>query len=121
MCLAALALIVLGLPLAAVAQETGRLWRIGLLSAYSVEVDKPNRAALLDGLRKLGYAEGRNVVIEQRHADGRPERFPALAVELVQSKVDIFVFHGFPEAILRVSVHRERLDRSIVNTEIGAS
>jgi putative ABC transport system substrate-binding protein len=92
-------LVVLALPLAADAQAPGHVWRIGLLSAYSVERDQRYRAALLDGLRDLQYVEGPKIVVEQRHADGRPEKFPALAAELVRSKIDIFVVHGFEQAV----------------------
>src|SRR5262249_20408153 len=58
----------LAAPLAAEAQEAGKVWRIGLLSADSIELDKPYRAAFQEGLRELQYVEGRNVVIEQRYA-----------------------------------------------------
>ena len=86
-------------PVGVEAQEITKVWRIGLLSAYSVERDKDYRAALLSGLRELQYVEGRTVVIDQRYADGRPERFPELAAELVRSKIDVFVVHGFAQAI----------------------
>jgi len=89
----------LAAPLAAEAQEAGKVWRIGLLSADSIELDKPYRAAFQEGLRELQYVEGRNVVIEQRHADGRREQFPALAAELVRAKADVLVVHGYLEAV----------------------
>jgi putative ABC transport system substrate-binding protein len=97
--LASTGAVLLAAPLAANAQEAGKVWRIGLLSADSIELDKPYRAAFQEGLRELQYVEGRNVVIEQRHADGRREQFPALAAELVRSKIDVLVVHGFPEAV----------------------
>ncbi len=71
-------------PLAAEAQEAGKVWQIGFLSPYSTDQDKSRRAAFQQGLRDLGYVEGKNLVIEQRHADGRFERLPVLAAELVR-------------------------------------
>jgi putative ABC transport system substrate-binding protein len=60
-------------------------------------------AATLDGfrrgLRELGYLEGKNFVIEYRSADGRDERFPSLAAELVRLKVDLIVTRGTPAAL----------------------
>ena len=83
----------LAAPLAAEAQSAGRIWRIGYLSLVSGELEqyKPWLAAFRDGLRELGYVEGKNVIIEQRYAAGQIERLPALAAELVRLKVDILV------------------------------
>ena len=83
-------------PLAAEAQERGKTWRIGFLSPYSADFDKTWRAAFKLGLRNLGHVEGRNIVIHERHAQGRLERFPELAAELVRLKLDVFVVHGAP-------------------------
>jgi putative ABC transport system substrate-binding protein len=89
--IAALLLLVVA-PLASGAPPTGRVWRIGFLSLSSdVEPYQRWHAAFRDGLRKLGYVEGDNVVIEQRYAAGRVERLPALAAELVRLKVDVLV------------------------------
>jgi putative tryptophan/tyrosine transport system substrate-binding protein len=75
------------------AQQAGKIWRIGYLSLVSGELEqyKPWVAAFRDGLRKLGYVEGENVIIEQRYAAGQVGRLPALAAELVRLKVDILV------------------------------
>jgi putative tryptophan/tyrosine transport system substrate-binding protein len=80
-------------PRASGAQQTGKIWRIGYLSLVSGELEqyKPWVAAFRDGLRKLGYVEGENVIIEQRYAAGQVGRLPALAAELVRLKVDILV------------------------------
>jgi putative ABC transport system substrate-binding protein len=85
-------------PLAAEAQQAAKVARIGYLTidlAASVHL----RDALLQGLRDLGYVEGRNVVIEYRDAGGKPERLPALAAELVALKVDVIVAGGTPHAL----------------------
>ena len=74
-------------PLAAKAQEAGKVARIGMLVSSS----SPFVEAFKQGLRELGYVEGRNIVIEYRSTDGRDERLPGLAAELVRLKVDIIV------------------------------
>src|SRR5262249_2342121 len=89
-----LALLALGTaPLAAEAQQAAKVARIGYLSA-SLASSPPLRDAFLQGLRDLGYVEGRNVVIEYRDAEGKRERLPALAAELVALKVDVIFVGG---------------------------
>src|SRR5215207_7796007 len=83
-------------PLATVAQQVGRFFRIGILEAIPAERNAANLAALRRGLRDLGYIEGQNLVFEYRSADGRAERFPDLASELVRLKVDLIVARGTP-------------------------
>ena len=78
-------------PLAARSQQGGRVWRIGLLSGASREGASPNYDAFLHGMRELGYAEGRDFILEARFAGGRYEGFPELAAELVRLKVDVLV------------------------------
>src|SRR5262245_42276051 len=78
-------------PVAARAQQGGKVWRIGLLSGASREGASPNYGAFLQGMRELGYAEGRDFILEARFAGGRYERFPELAAELVHLKVDVLV------------------------------
>src|SRR2546427_11099593 len=80
-------------PLVAEAQPAEKLARIGYLSLVSA-ADTPK--ALLQGLRELGYVEGQNLVIEYRYAEGKAERLPDLAAELVSLKVDIIVAGGTP-------------------------
>jgi putative tryptophan/tyrosine transport system substrate-binding protein len=77
-------------------QPTGKIPRIGFLSRELHPSDsraaEPRRLeAFRQGLRELGYIEGKNLMVEYRYADGRPERLPALAEELVRLKVDIIV------------------------------
>jgi putative ABC transport system substrate-binding protein len=83
-----LGLAVVVVALAAEAQETGRIARIGMLASSPSD---PFVEAFRQGLRELGYVEGRNIIIEYRWAEGRNERLPGLAADLVRLKVDIIV------------------------------
>jgi ABC-type uncharacterized transport system substrate-binding protein len=94
-----LALGLLAAPLAAEAQQAAKIARIGYLS-INLAANPHLREAFLQGLRDLGYVEGRDVVIEDRSAEGKLERFPALAAELVALKVDVIVTAGGPPAAL---------------------
>jgi putative ABC transport system substrate-binding protein len=85
-------------PLAARAQQLGKIYRIGILEPIPATQNAANLDALRKGLRDLGYIEGRNLIIEYRSADGRAERFPDLASELVRLKVDLIVTRGTPAA-----------------------
>src|SRR5713101_4739305 len=78
-------------PLAAQAQpQTGKVWRLGVLtSLYPPDADPPQ--AFRQGLRTLGYVEGQNLVIEWRYAQGRDDRLPGLAAQLVRLNVDLIV------------------------------
>ena len=76
-------------PVALDAQPAAKIARVGWLAR--AEVNIATRDAFLEGLRDLGYIEGRNVVIEYRDAAGKLERLPALAAELVAAKVDVIV------------------------------
>src|SRR5438445_13748268 len=88
----------LAAPLAAEAQPATNVPRIGYLG-NSLDGRPHLREAFLQGLRDLGYVEGRNLVIEHRDAEGQVERLPALAAELVALKVDVIVTaHGTPVA-----------------------
>jgi putative tryptophan/tyrosine transport system substrate-binding protein len=78
------------LPLAAMAQPAAKVHRIGVLG----HVDLPPWEGLRQGLRELGYIDGRNVTIEWRWSGGFMERLPALATELVDQKVDVIVTSG---------------------------
>ncbi|MGH6961140.1 MAG: ABC transporter substrate binding protein, partial [Dongiaceae bacterium] len=83
-------------PWAAAAQPPGKLHRIGWLSSAPPTAPElwPLWPALVDGLRELGWVEGKDYVFERRFTEGRSERFAALAAELVQAKVDIIVSVG---------------------------
>jgi putative ABC transport system substrate-binding protein len=84
----------LAAPRAAGAQQTGKIWRIGLLDYASDPASSSRWKALRDRLRELGYVEGQNVVFESRWSDGQRGRLPGLATELVNAKVDIIVTAG---------------------------
>jgi putative ABC transport system substrate-binding protein len=85
-------------PLATRAQQGAKIYRIGILEWIPANKNAANLEGLRKGLRDLGYVEGRNLVIEYRSADGRAERFPDLAAELVRLKVDLIVTRGTPAA-----------------------
>jgi len=97
---AILALLSLGaLPIGVLGQSRGKLHRIGVLETQSASLNAANLNALKEGLRVLGYEQGKNVAIEYRSAEGRGERFPALAAELIRLPVDVIVTRGTPAAI----------------------
>ena len=80
------------------AQPAGKVVRIGYLGTGSGSRGAPTVQAFREGLRELGWVEGRDVVIEYRWADGRFERLPELAAELVRLKVDVLVASPTPAA-----------------------
>src|SRR6202795_1931383 len=89
-----LALLALGAaPFAADAQQPAKIAQIGFL-ASNLASTPHLREAFLQGLRDLGYVEGRNLAIEYREAEGKADRLPALAAELVSLKVDVIVASG---------------------------
>ena len=84
----------LALPFAALAQQATRMARVGVLLFSTPESDR-NLPAFREGLRQLGYVEGRNIVLEYRFAESKAERLPALAAELVKLQPNvIFVLGG---------------------------
>jgi len=76
------------------AQQTTKVHRVGFLTANDFSALAARIEALRQGLRELGYVEAKNIVIEYRYAEGKPDRLPALAAELVRLKVDIIVSAG---------------------------
>jgi putative ABC transport system substrate-binding protein len=92
--MAASTIAILTAPLAAEGQQAGKAWRIGLLSSASSSAGANRLLALKQGLHALGYVEGRNLTIEYRWAEGRDDRLPALAADLVRLKVDMIVTQG---------------------------
>ncbi len=85
-------------PVAAEAQQAAKVARIGYL-VLNLAAAPHVTEAFRQGLRDLGYVEGRNLVIEYRDAEGKRERLPLLAAELVALKVDVIVAAGEPHAL----------------------
>jgi putative ABC transport system substrate-binding protein len=83
----------LAAPLAVEAQPAPKVARLGV-QLFSTPAAEPNVPALLAGLRDLGYVEGRNIVLEYRGAEGRPERVGGLAHQIVALKPDLIVVLG---------------------------
>jgi putative tryptophan/tyrosine transport system substrate-binding protein len=83
-------------PLAARAQQAGKLPTIGFLGASTASVQSQQVTAFVQRLRELGWIDGRTVAIEYRWAEGRNERFAEIAAEFVRKNVDIIVTGGLP-------------------------
>lgn len=99
--LTTLTVVVCARQLTARAQLPAKVIRIGILGTYSSAVPEvaPLWDAFADGLRELGYVEGKNITFERRFMEGRPERLPALAGELVRLNVDVIVAGGQPPPV----------------------
>jgi putative ABC transport system substrate-binding protein len=93
------AVCILAAPLAAYAQPTGKVYRMGYLYSGSATSSPRAPEALRAELRELGWVEGRNIVIDYRFAEGRFDRLPDLAAELVRLKVDVIVAWPTPPAV----------------------
>ena len=83
-------------PLTVDAQQARKVYRIGMLETRSAALNAANVDAFREGLRELGYRDGQNIEIVYRSSDGRNDRFPGLARELVNLKVDVIVARGTP-------------------------
>jgi putative ABC transport system substrate-binding protein len=86
-------------PACAWAQSSGKQRRIGFLGNSTAALEANLIGPFRDGLRALGYEEGRNIDIEYRWAEGKYERLPALASELLDAKVEVIVTAGTPAAL----------------------
>jgi len=78
-------------PIAARAQQAGKIYRIGFLANDPAIPTQPAGQAFLDGLREGGFIEGKNIVIERRFAEGRLDRYADLVAELLRLEVDVLV------------------------------
>ena len=86
--------VLLAVGVIAEAQQPKKVSRIGFLSMGNPTSESPRSEAIRQALRELGYIEGQNIAIEYRYAEGKRDRLPELAAELVRLKVDIIVVSG---------------------------
>jgi len=96
----ALCVLLLTLRFSADAQQPGKIARIGYLTTQPTALDSGRRQEIREALRKVGYVEGQNLSIEYRSAEGKIDRNPALAAELVNLKVDVILVGGGYAVIL---------------------
>ena len=89
----------LAMPLAARAQQAGKIWRVGILDTVPAALNVKNIDAFRIAMHMLGYLEGQNLVIDYRSPDGRPERLPDLVAELIRLKCDVLVTRGTPPTL----------------------
>jgi putative ABC transport system substrate-binding protein len=89
----------LAVPFLAAPQPSQKVFRVGHLAAGGRTPDGAPPGPLREGLRGLGYVEGQNVAYEARFAEGKAERLPSLAAELVRLKIDVIVATGGPAAV----------------------
>ncbi|MGZ8483736.1 MAG: ABC transporter substrate-binding protein [Candidatus Binatia bacterium] len=90
----ALCTLLLAFSVSTEAQQPTKIRRIGYLGATSLSIIPARIDAFRQGLRELGYVEGKNIVVDYRWAEGKMERLPELATELVRLKVDVIVTSG---------------------------
>jgi putative ABC transport system substrate-binding protein len=102
--------------LAAQAQQTGNVYRIGFLGNSTAALEANLVGPFREELRELGYVEGRNVLIEYRWAEGKYDRFPALIGELLALKVAVIVTAGTPAAL---AVKKATTSVPLVMTAVG--
>jgi putative ABC transport system substrate-binding protein len=86
----------LAAPFGSIAQQQGKVWRIGFLGLASATSSASRVEAVRAGLRDLGYVENKNLIIEFRWAEGKYERLPELAADLVRLNVDVLITYGTP-------------------------
>ncbi|HET6802790.1 MAG TPA: ABC transporter substrate-binding protein [Casimicrobiaceae bacterium] len=106
----------LGLVPSAAAQDAGRVYRLGFLASGGSAANKSVIDAFRDGLRELGWTEGRNITIEYRFAEGRFDRLASLADELVRANVDIIFASPSPAAL---AAHRATRTIPIVMASVA--
>lgn len=96
---AAVAVLLLAWGMSAEAQQPAKVWKIGVLVSGTQALNASRDEALRQGLRNLGYHEGKNIVMEYRYAEGKTDRLAQLARELVEQKVDVIVVGGTNVAV----------------------
>jgi len=93
--LAVMLIVSLLAPLVLQAEQARKVWRIGLIAV----APRKDQNAVFQGLRELGYVEGENLAVERRYSEGRAERFPEFAAELVRLNVDVILVETTPAAL----------------------
>jgi len=94
-----IAILLLACGAFAEAQQPAKAWKIGVLVSSTQALNASRDEALRQGLRDLGYQEGKNIVMEYRYAEGKTDRLAQLARELVEQKVDVIVVGGTNVAV----------------------
>src|SRR4029077_12935384 len=92
-------LLLASVALASGAAQPAKVWKIGVLVSSSQALNASRDEALRQGLRDLGYEDGKNIVMEYRYAEGKTDRLDKLARELVEQGVDIIVVGGTSVAV----------------------
>ena len=95
----ALSIMLLTLSVSSQAQQPTKTWKIGVLVSSTEALNKSRDEALRQGLRDFGYEEGKNIVMDYKYAEGKPERLAQLAKELVAEKPDVIVVGGTAVAV----------------------
>jgi putative ABC transport system substrate-binding protein len=88
-----------GLATLARAQQAAKTWKIGMLASSSAALNASRDEGLRQGLREFGYVEGKNIVLDFKYADGKLERLPELAAELVRANPDVIIVGGTRVAV----------------------
>jgi len=113
----ALSALLLGLSVSAEAQQSKKVPRIGYVSGSGdPKTPTPQIEAFRQGLRDLGYIEGKNILVEYRYAEGKQDRYPSLVAEIMQLKVDVLVSPA-PPAILAAKQATKTIPIVMVTTE----
>src|SRR5215813_13124307 len=99
------AVVLLALCFPAEAQQPKKVSRIGYLSPFDAATESARSEPYRLALRELGYIEGQNIAIEYRYAEGKNDRLPGLAAELVRLKVDVIVVAGGGEPLIRAAMN----------------
>ena len=112
----------LAAPLGVEAQHSARVYRVGFLSLLPHQQAVSHVKALQEGLRGLGYVEGRNIVLEYRFADGKADRLPDLVAELIRLKVDVIVagFGTLPALAAKKATSAIPIVFSFVSDPVGS-
>jgi putative ABC transport system substrate-binding protein len=95
----ALSVLLFALCVCAEAQEPAKVWRIGALVSSSASLNASRDDALRQGLREMGYVEGKNIIMEYRYAEGKLDRLSELAADLVGSRTDLILVGGTRVAV----------------------